>query len=242
MIAARQGCRVALVEDHALFAESMEIALSMDGHDVRRIRLPESGRNVSSLLSRILRTEPQIVLLDLDLGPHGNAVPLIEPLTRSGTSVVVVTGSLDRVRWGECVRLGARKVLGKQVPLEEIRITIRRLRDGLPVMTPHERHDLVDEWRAHGRELQRARGRLDHLTHRESEVLAHLMEGRDVREIARIGVVSEATVRTQVKSILSKLEVSSQLAAVSIAHLAGWRLTQGPRRRRGHDVPDTQLA
>jgi len=36
-------------------------------------------------------------------------------------------------------------------------------------------------------------------------------------------VVSEATVRTQVKSILAKLGVSSQIAAVSIAHKAEWR-------------------
>jgi DNA-binding NarL/FixJ family response regulator len=36
-------------------------------------------------------------------------------------------------------------------------------------------------------------------------------------------VVAEATVRTQVKSILAKLEVSSQLAAVGLAHRVGWR-------------------
>eukprot|EP01032_Pedospumella_encystans_P035196 gene35196-39812_t len=41
------------------------------------------------------------------------------------------------------------------------------------------------------------------------------MLGHAVRDIARTFVVSEATVRTQVKSILSKLEVSSQLAAVA---------------------------
>ena len=54
------------------------------------------------------------------------------------------------------------------------------------------------------------------------------MQGRTVREIANLSVVSEATVRTQVKSILAKLEVSSQLAAVGLAHSVGWR---GPRRR-----------
>ena len=49
------------------------------------------------------------------------------------------------------------------------------------------------------------------------------MKGRTVREIATLGVVSEATVRTQVKSVLAKLEVTSQLAAVGLAHQAGWR-------------------
>ena len=49
------------------------------------------------------------------------------------------------------------------------------------------------------------------------------MSGRVVRDIAHLGVVSEATVRTQVKSILAKLEVSSQLAAVGLASKVGWR-------------------
>ena len=62
---------------------------------------------------------------------------------------------------------------------------------------------------------------------RESEVLGHLMKGRAVREIAGLSVVSEATVRTQVKSILAKLEVSSQLAAVGLAHEIGWQAPVG---------------
>ena len=61
------------------------------------------------------------------------------------------------------------------------------------------------------------------LGQRESQVLAELVAGRQVRQIAAEGSVSEATVRTQVKSVLSKLGVGSQLAAVSMAHRAGWR-------------------
>lgn len=49
------------------------------------------------------------------------------------------------------------------------------------------------------------------------------MRGAQVREIARESVVSEATVRTQVKAILAKLELSSQLAAVGAAYRVGWR-------------------
>jgi DNA-binding NarL/FixJ family response regulator len=43
-----------------------------------------------------------------------------------------------------------------------------------------------------------------------------------VREVAQEAFVSEATVRTHVKSILAKLGVSSQLAAVALARDAGW--------------------
>ena len=60
-------------------------------------------------------------------------------------------------------------------------------------------------------------------------MLGHLTHGRSVREIARADVVSEATVRTQVKAILTKLGVGTQLAAVCIAREAEW---QPPRPRQ----------
>ena len=164
-----------------------------------------------------------MVLLDLDLGLFGDGVRLIDPIARSGANVVVVTGSTDQARWGEAVRAGARKVLSKSQPLRDILATVRRIMAGLPVMDREEREELLTEWARELVESQGLRDRLGQLTVRESEVLGHLMKGRAVREIAGLSVVSEATVRTQVKSILAKLEVSSQLAAVGMAHQIGWR-------------------
>ncbi len=120
---------------------------------------------------------------------------------------------------------GARKTLSKTGPLNDIFATVRRISQGLPVMTREEREELLELWQRTRRQQAAQRARLDRLTRREQEVLAHLMAGRPVREIAKHSVVSEATVRTQVKSVLAKLEVSSQLAAVGIAHELGWRAT-----------------
>ena len=175
------------------------------------------------LVANVIKQRPRVVLLDLDLGRFGDGVRLIEPMARSGANVVVVTGSTDRARWGEAVRAGARKVQAKSQPLRDILATVRRITAGLPVMDREEREELLGEWNRHRFEFQGLRDRLDLLTTREGEVLGHLMKGRAVREIAGISVVSEATVRTQVKSILAKLEVSSQLAAVGMAHEIGWR-------------------
>jgi two-component system, NarL family, nitrate/nitrite response regulator NarL len=222
MAGPRTGMRVAVVEDHALFAESLAIALGMEGHDVRRIPLPERTRTPGTLLPLIMRTNPRVVLLDLDLGGSGNGVRLIEPLTRAGIPVLVVTGSVDRARWGECLRYGARRVLSKSAPLNDILATIRRIGDGRAVTSREERESLITQWESQSGEVQALRQRLESLTPREAEVLSQLMNGRAVSDIARASVVSEATVRTQVKSILAKLEVSSQLAAVSAAHHAGW--------------------
>ena len=63
----------------------------------------------------------------------------------------------------------------------------------------------------------------ERLTPREAEVLALLMQGQAAEAIARRFVVSEATVRTQIRGVLGKLGVGSQLAAVAEAHRVGWQ-------------------
>lgn len=213
--------RVVVVDDHALFAEAMEIALGMEGHDVRRIPLVRA-RTSMSLMPMIVRHDPQVVLLDLDLGPCGDGIRLIEPLSQLGIDVVVVTGDQNRSRWGESVRYGARCVLAKDSPYNDILATIRRLGEGLPVLGREEREHLLGEWRDNERKARQIRRRLESLTPRETQVLGHLMAGHQVREIARIEFLSEATIRTQVKSILAKLETTSQLGAVGAAHHVGW--------------------
>ena len=218
----RPSTRVLIIEDHVLFAESLELALSLEGYDVRRLALPEVGGSMATLRSTALRAGARIALLDLDLGRFGDGMSLIAPLARSGTNVVVVTASMDRGRWGACVRQGARKVVPKVRPLQETLSTVRRLHQGLPVMTSSELESLLDAWRRDRMVTDDMRRRLELLTPREKQVLSFLIEGQNVRAIAKRGVVSEATVRTQVKSILSKLEVTSQLAAVGLAHHAGW--------------------
>jgi two-component system nitrate/nitrite response regulator NarL len=220
---ARSDVRVVIIEDHALFAESLELALSLEGYDVRRSPQPDAGSSVNAMVAAVLRMRPRIVLLDLDLGLYGDGARIIAPLSAAGTQVVVVTGSADRPRWGECLRNGARKVHMKTQPLNDILATVRRINQGFPVIDRVERDTLVQLWYEQRHERQRMTAHLQLLTHREEEVLGQLMKGHTVREIATHSVVSEATVRTQVKSILAKLEVSSQLAAVGMAHAAAWR-------------------
>jgi len=74
---------------------------------------------------------------------------------------------------------------------------------------------------------------LDRLSPRERSVLISLMEAATVREIAEQEYVSVSTVRGQIRSIISKLGVRSQLAAVVLAYQSGWPGTsRGWERKR----------
>jgi two-component system, NarL family, nitrate/nitrite response regulator NarL len=62
----------------------------------------------------------------------------------------------------------------------------------------------------------------ERLSPREQEVLFALMKGKTARDICEQDYVSMPTVRSQIHSILSKLGVRTQLAAVVVAYRNGW--------------------
>jgi DNA-binding NarL/FixJ family response regulator len=223
--------RVAVVEDHALFAETLEIALNLEGYVVHRVCPSEKIATGDQVVHEVVAAKPSTVLLDLDLGIVGDGAALVQPLSRAGIAVLIVTASLDRARWGECLRSGARAVLPKRTPLRSILEAIRLLDEGRAVITREQREELIGRFHAERADVAYLRRKLDLLTTRERQVLGDLMTGRAVRQIASDAVVSESTVRSQVKSILVKLEVSSQLAAVGLAHRVGWRPPEDSRRR-----------
>lgn len=225
--------RVVLVDDHALFAESLELALGLASYDVRRVS-PGDRSSLEGLTSLVLRHEPHLVLLDLDLGGLGDATDAIGPLARAGANVVVVTASHDRSRWGACIAQGARTVLPKSAGLRDTVAVVRKLHTGQRVLDVLERQQLLALWKRDHARHGRARQQFTRLSRREREVLGELMLGHNVHEIATSSHVSDQTVRTQVKAILAKLEVSSQLAAVGLAHEIGWH--GGPEPRDGSGI------
>jgi DNA-binding NarL/FixJ family response regulator len=62
----------------------------------------------------------------------------------------------------------------------------------------------------------------DQLSPREQEVMSALMNGATAREICKQDFVSMSTVRSQIHSIFSKLDVNTRRAAVVLAYRCGW--------------------
>lgn len=214
--------RIVVIDSHNLFAECLCLGLSQRGHHAVAVEPPPRASSVSAMLAPALRERPDIAIVNIARTATGDGLRLVHPLAHAGVHVVVVTEDVDRARWGQALTLGARAVVAKEAPLATIMSAVRRLGEGTGAMPAEERRALMEHYRAQRAQDARARERLEKLTQRESEILSHLMGGRAVSEIARRGVVSEATVRSQVKSLLGKLEVSSQLAAVALASACGW--------------------
>lgn len=184
---------VLIIDDHAIVATSLVLALREHGLDARRCPVG-SAREV---LDEARRHSAGLALVDLDLGAEFNGAELVAPLRAMGWRVLVLTGTTDRSKITAAVRAGALGWVSKAAPFPEL-------------------VDAVVAATAGGSALPGAK-LLDRLSAREREVLDHLAAGQRAASIAEEFVVSLATVRSQIRSILTKLEVGSQLEAVALA-------------------------
>lgn len=209
--------RIVIVEDHRLLAETVGLALQVEGHDVVIADLT----NELSLIGSIAADSATLILLDLELGGLKDATRFIPHLVSDGAAVLVVTGVRDRARLATTLEAGAVGVVAKDAPFDELLDTIQRAARGDSVIDPNVRYQLLAELREHRSTERRRHAPFESLTGRERQVLDALGQGKSVETIATEWVVSPATVRTQVRGILTKLDVNSQLAAVAKARAAG---------------------
>jgi two-component system, NarL family, nitrate/nitrite response regulator NarL len=204
-----RGKRVLIVDSNLLTAESVAAALAQHQFNARFV-LPVTTEHLRSLSA----WQPQVALVDIDSVTMDAAVACIRTLGDAGIPTAVLTCSLDTPVAGESVHAGAISIVDKGAPLSQLVDVLLRILDGNEAMSEPTKRRLLER-----------RGRLaafEILTQREKFVLSQLMEGFSAEAIARGSGVSISTIRSQIKAILQKLGVNSQLAAASMARQVGW--------------------
>lgn len=204
--------RIVVACEHPLVAESVRIALAARGHDVIILRWPPDSRRVGRRgLPLTPRPDLGLLLCDLDCDARiADANKLV-----AGLDVSWVVLAAPGPAWGAVLLSGASAVLSTATDFATLSRLLSGELDARAVLTPERRRELVEQWFEHKARLRAVQTGVESLTTREGEVLRRLHAGDTVREISEVDQVSEATVRSQVKAVLRKLEVSSQLAAVS---------------------------
>ena len=178
--------------------------------------------DLNELCVRLLNIRPSVVLLDLDLGEHGDGEVLVGPLTAKGVRVIAMSGTSDPVRIARALEAGAWAYCPKSGPFDALATKVRAaLRGDAPLDGPL-RQQLRADLKRIDSERSASQRRFERLTDREQATLQALCQGASVVAIARDWTVSEATVRSHVRGVLTKLGVPSQLAAVALAVRTGW--------------------
>ncbi len=210
--------RIAVADDHVLLGEVLAAELRSRGHDAYLVDVDDD------VVAQLEIETPDVVILDLEFGDDRRAgLRLIEAIVAIGPAVLVVTGVEERHVLGECLQLGAHGIIPKSEGFERLADAIQACCEGRPPPpSDAERVRLMTGYAETLRRRTQALAPFEHLSERECEVLTKLVAGRSVGEISDESFVAISTVRTQVKSILRKLDVSSQLQAVALASSSGW--------------------
>ena len=162
------------------------------------------------------QTTPDVVLLDLDMPVMNGREALAQILSsRPEQVVVMLTVSEDSEDLTECMRLGARGFLLKNIHADFLVDAIRKAAEGDNVFSPEMTARLVQSLIQPN--TPPAASALDSLTPRELEILGYLAAGHSNKIIARKLNLAESTIKVHVQSILRKLELSSRVQAAVYA-------------------------
>ena len=200
-----KGTEIIIVDDRRLEGEAIAAYLSGSGLDARTVAFSAFER---------LAPGNGIALVSLGTASRGDHVSRLTALRWQ----VVIYGSWDERRVAQSVADGAIGFISGDSRIDQLEADVRALLSGQGRFDNAERARLA---RLALEEAHTARG-LASLTPREGDVLEALLEGRRTADIASDSYVSVTTVRNQVQSILTKLNVHSQLEAVAAARRHGW--------------------
>ncbi|WP_207954460.1 response regulator [Saccharopolyspora elongata] len=197
--------RVLVVDDHPVVRAGLQALLAGDAG----IEVVGEAATAVEAVRQADAFRPDVVLMDLQLGDGVEGVEATRRLLALDTPprVLVLTTYDADTDITRAIDAGATGYLLKAGPPEELFQAIRAAAQGKTMLSPEIASRL----------LQRSRAPEQSLSAREVEILELLAQGLGNKELAKKLFISEATVKTHLVHIYSKLGVDSRMAAVSAA-------------------------
>lgn len=218
--------RVALVDDQELVRAGFRAILETT-EDILVVAEAADGQQAIEALER---TVCNVVVMDIRM-PRLDGIEATRRITArpEPPAVLILTtfGEDDYVY--EALRAGASGFLLKEVPREQLVYGIRVIASGEALISATVTRNLIARYLETSPDPGRRAATLVRLSDREQEVFVALASGDSNREIAERLYLSEATVKSHVTSIFSKLEVRDRVHAVIVAYEAGIVTPGGPR-------------
>jgi DNA-binding NarL/FixJ family response regulator len=204
--------RVVLVDDHAIVRKGLAMVLRLeDGIDV----VGEAG-DIPAAEALVARIAPDVILLDRIL-PGSEPEKNIHILRQAApdSHIIMLTGTEVDDRMVDIVKAGLDGYILKEIQPDEMLHAIRTVAAGDAYLQPSVTRHLIDRLVVMDSSPQNL------LTPREQEILEWMASTATYREIARQLSISDETVRSHAKHILSKLGQSSRAGAVQEAARLG---------------------
>ena len=196
--------RVVVVDDHAMFRSGVK-------HDIGPyVTIVGEGEDVPTAVGAIVRTLPDVVLLDVHL-PGGGGVEVIKQVHATQPDIRFLAVSVSDAAEDVIgvIRAGARGYVTKSISASELVDAIGRIADGDAVFSPRLAGFVLDAFSG-AIDVASIDEDLDRLSQREREVLRLIARGYAYKEVAKELFISIKTVETHVSSVLRKLQLSNR--------------------------------
>jgi len=194
---------ILLVDDHALFSKSLEIALS----DYSEIESFDSINDISELENWIESKKPDIILMDINLKniASEDGLELTRQILRRHPEqkIVILSGYDLPVYQNEARKIGAKGFINKNIEPEKLIWILSKIMQDILYFD---------------REIPFIEG----LTDSEKQILQLIAEGKKRKDIAGTLYISERTLSNHLQHIFQKLTVTSSVEAVTKAIQLGY--------------------
>ena len=202
-----QIIRVMLVDDHNVVRSGL--ATFLRAYD--DLELVGEAKNGLEAVDLCRRKKPDVILMDLMM-PEMDGIAATRAILADypEVKIIAMTSFEDEELVQGVLAAGAISYLLKNVTSDELAKAIREAASGRSTLSPEAARVLVQATRP-------TKQPLFDLTEREREVLNLVVQGQSNQQIAEALVISLATVKAHISSILSKLQVSSRAEASAYA-------------------------
>jgi DNA-binding NarL/FixJ family response regulator len=197
--------KIAIVEDDTRFRESL--AALIGGGEFRCVG---TYPNAEAALKLMPQNWPDVVLMDINL-PRMPGIELVARLKelQPALRVIMLTAYMNDEQIFDSLKAGASGYLLKKTPPAKILEAISDVMAGGAPMSNAIAAKVVQYF-----QQQKVADETKNLTEREREILKHLSQGRQYKEIGELLNISALTVRAHIQNIYEKLHVHSRTEAV----------------------------
>ncbi|MFK3738888.1 response regulator [Massilia sp. TN1-12] len=202
--------RILLVDDHKTMLWGLERLIQAEGAPFELVGSASDGDQATRLCTELA---PDIVVLDLDLKGSSSLDFLPALVAKGSTRVVILSANRDQATLASAVKLGARGVVSKEAPTEDVLAAIRKVYAGELWLDQSLMQALLGQIVAPAPKADPEAQRIATLTAREREVISLIVQGKGAmnKDLAERIFISERTLRNHLTTIYQKLGVANRL-------------------------------